>query len=190
MVKSSDNISQLPNEWFNETFDSVDWTSLGIALLKQTLPDRARLVKFVYDWLRTQNNLKRWNESTTSKYPLFERRNETQCHVLHCKHPNRQSKYKLQLLQAKHHLPSPHIIPLLWDIFTEHLACSLGYGPEPTTNVPLTNQYFLKLSTSILENGYIIWPNSTKSFLSPMWGNCNMIIIANNILTQMTAQST
>ena len=101
---------------------------------------------------------------------MCECRTETQRHVLSCKHPNSRENYKPQLLQAKHHLPSSHIMPWLWDILTKHLAYSLGCGPEPTTNVPLADRYGLKLSIEISEQEYTGWPNATKGFISPMWG--------------------
>ena len=46
------------NEWSNETFDSVDSTSLGIALINQTLPNRVCKVKLIHGWIGTQKNLK------------------------------------------------------------------------------------------------------------------------------------
>ena len=61
-------------------------------------------------------------------------------------------------------------MPQLWDIFTEHLAYSLGYVPESTTNVTLTDRCGLKLSTVISEQGYTGWPNAMKFFIYPMWG--------------------
>ena len=61
-------------------------------------------------------------------------------------------------------------MPRLWYIFSEHLAYSLRYGPEPTTNDPLADRYGLNLSIAVSEKGYIGWPNATKGSVSPVWG--------------------
>ena len=94
---------------------------------------------------------------------------ETQLHVLCCKHPNRQANYKI-LIQPKHHLLSSHVMPRLCNIFTKYLAYSLGYVPEPTTNILLMDGYSLKLFNTISEQWYIVWPNAMKGLISPMWG--------------------
>ena len=61
-------------------------------------------------------------------------------------------------------------MPRLWDIFSKHFAYSLGYVPEPTTNTSLTDEYGLKLSNAVSEQGYIGRNNAIKSFLYPTWG--------------------
>lgn len=159
--------------WYQETFNSIDWSAIGAVIGKLTTPSRAKHSKLIHSWLLVMTRTAQYAKSTANLCPLCLAVPETQDHIFCCSSPDAiQHRVPawhrcLETIRTKGKT-SRHIL----DAFDSGSSLFLQLPPRPIpyTTFPVPAIISPSLSSAQEVQHEIGWKNLFRGFFSRTWG--------------------
>lgn len=108
------------NKWSENTFNDIDWNSLGSAIKSMSYHDIIRCQKISHNLLATNEREAKWYEHRSSACASCQQSLETFDHILQCTHPSRTQLRKTWINETKKYFLEIDTPPLV--------ATALIYG--------------------------------------------------------------
>eukprot|EP00957_Ditylum_brightwellii_P069346 5264460-Ditylum_brightwellii.AAC.1 len=116
-----------------DDMNKIDWDNLGIALERQQLFNKVRLVKFMYNWLNTGYQKKQINKNAADTCLICLDAEETWRHLFQCQYEDSIAIRTLALTLFKSDLLRLETAPILREVLYHKVAqwCKLPSIPVP-----------------------------------------------------------
>jgi hypothetical protein len=148
--------------WSHRVFNKINWKAQQAALIKFSMQDQQRILKFVHKWLPTGRNLQREQKSQSSNCPLCRHSIEDNLHMFNCPHPEQiKLQHELLLFIAKQQLDKgmPDLVQILewslascsdqvdWKIDLQHYPESLQEAIQEQNEIGWQHIFYGRMST-------------------------------------------
>jgi len=164
----------IPNDWHDDTFDDIDWKSIGSSMKAMTIGRRIQISKFTHEWNPHAHNLATRDNKIDRRCFACRHLREDTDHIYRCPSERRQAARLKATSDFHNHLsryftPAP-MAALLKKCIEHWLA-----GREPQHELPLsttdtaTSELHHLINVAYEHQNYIGWGHFFRGRLSLQW---------------------
>eukprot|EP00957_Ditylum_brightwellii_P047494 3606936-Ditylum_brightwellii.AAC.1 len=143
----------------------IDWDNLGVALKRQQLTTKVRLVKFIHDWLNTGHQKQTFNEDAVDDCPVCNATKGTWTHMFQCEYKDSIARRTHTVTMFRSILLKLETEPINKHIMCHKILqwCGMTTGPAPRI---ADGKIGVILCSAVDNLQTISWDNFMKGHLS------------------------